>query len=246
MPKPPFLKLVIAGTVCLTIAGVGYAGFEMRRDRVQGESQRTQLVSEEERVVGKEADPAVETSPLEDTRWLWSQDEVPDLDVSAWQTYHNEEFGFQVKYPPELFGLERIYSSTSFGRGGINFILPELGPIDPFHPEPYMFSGRTFWLTDIGITPDTCQPNYSTRDLESIQIQKEIGGITFTRSEFKRTVAQLGGIEYIGGHQGICYRLSYRTKREDWKELEGNIARFEEIVSTFELLREILSGQGSY
>jgi len=85
MPKPSLPKLAVVLVALLTVAGVGYAGLIVWRDKVSIDTIDTKELAKEEK-------PTIEPpSPIEAA--------APALDTSDWKTYRNEEFGFEVKYP---------------------------------------------------------------------------------------------------------------------------------------------------
>lgn len=91
MPKPSFLKLILAFVVVLAVAGVGYAGLVIWRDRVSIDTKG--LVGQEKTT--PEGQPTIEPpSP--------TGADAPELDTSDWKTYCNEEFGFEMQHPPYL------------------------------------------------------------------------------------------------------------------------------------------------
>jgi len=142
-------------------------------------------------------------------------------DIASWRTYRNEEMNFEIKYPPELVGLERIYSTIP--AGGINFKLPIQEPSDP--GELYQFYGRRYFRSG----PDPCNP-----PPEGIHTEKVIGGVKFVRTELEQS------IYYTGKYRDICYHLVFEghflPSMTDPDKLEQMTNRFEQIASTFKVV----------
>lgn len=88
MTKPSFFKLALVLVAALTVAGVGYAGLVVWRERASMDTK--ELVSEEKPT--REGQPTIELpSPTEV--------DAPELATSGWKTYRNEEYGFEFRYP---------------------------------------------------------------------------------------------------------------------------------------------------
>lgn len=147
------------------------------------------------------------------------------IDTSDWETYRNDDFKFEIKYPPELLNLKRTYSSLNIV-AGINFKLPKEQSSIP--GESMMFIARRFFRD---YQPDECLPPKFYNEI-IIQTQKEISGIIFTRIETKPPSGLK--IIYIGKYDDICYRF-YFDPRGNYSE--EDIARFENIVDTFRILK---------
>lgn len=213
MSKSLSLKLPIAVAVILLVAG--YAGLEAWPERMEPAGFGVIRINNE---VITEDVLEVGDSPIE----------VPSsstLDTLDWRLYQSEEFGFEIKYPPALSGLERTYNSEGIV-GGINFRLPSQGQSDP--SEPYQFNARRFftdWITD------PCAPHPA-----GVQTDELIGGFSFTKSEARNSDVTLSSIIHIGRHNGVCYRLSYFDRLDGGPVSAANVARFEQIVSTFRLI----------
>lgn len=111
MPKISFLKLAFVLVALLTVVGVGYTGLMIWRDRVSIETK--ELVSEEKPT--QEGQPKIEaTSP--------TGVDSPELDISDWKTYRNEEYGFGIRYPLSWIAIEDW---------GVNFVPSVVSLISP-------------------------------------------------------------------------------------------------------------------
>jgi hypothetical protein len=146
------------------------------------------------------------------------------IDTSDWETYRNERFGFEIKYPPELIGKEIIwegFSDEGYWRSYIHFNLPRLGQ--------YLYPTYKFEVA--GPLVD-CERGHSA-PVWTNKKTVEIGGIMFTRGEYSYPGDEhINAIRYYGKHQDNCYYLTYGQAND----LEENVTRFEQIISTFSLL----------
>ncbi|MBI2644342.1 MAG: hypothetical protein HYW95_02460 [Candidatus Wildermuthbacteria bacterium] len=228
MVRPSLIKLALVSATMLTIAGIGYGGLVIWRDKLTIESEHERSV-DEKKPADQEAvseSPAFGRSP--EARF---SERIPNVDTLGWKSYRNEEFSFEIKYPPELVGLERAYSSPD-AVGGINFRLPTQDATNP--AEPYGFLGRRFWKHGV---PDQCEPPQWASGVQQTQI--EIGGVTFSRNEYESSdeCCPLVAIAYTGKYEDICYRLTYSHHGEPdsdtVREVQDAISRFEQIVATF-------------
>jgi len=76
MSQKGFIKILIIAIVVIIIGAIGYFTLVKKPPTIPSEEQKTYIPSEEE---------------------ITPADETPD-----WQTYRNEEYGFEVKYPNTL------------------------------------------------------------------------------------------------------------------------------------------------
>ena len=56
----------------------------------------------------EESEPTVEQSPLEEPTKVWLQDGISGVDTSNWDTYRNNEYGFEFKFP-ESWTVENTF-----------------------------------------------------------------------------------------------------------------------------------------
>jgi len=220
--------LIITAIIVATIAIGVTAAFLILRQGGEEVSRQAEVATTTEESV---AQPEGTTTPEKPATQLEEPTTTEPIDTSDWKVYRNEEYGFEIKYPRDLIGLERIYNTA--GAGGINFKLPGQGLPDPH--EPYSFFGRRYLSSGL---PDPCRLPCSRAQIERV----EIGGVLFTRSYLTNPDIPFSKlkvlIHYTGKHNDICYHLIYAdySRNLGKDELQKNIARFESIVSTFKLL----------
>jgi hypothetical protein len=163
--------------------------------------------------------------------------DLAPLDVSQWQTYRNEEFGFELRYPPELVGLEDVWSRLD--GGGIRFKLPNQQP-QGAAAYPYIF-GACSEGCFIESGEPFCEPYLGSLPYED----REVGGIPFKVGTYEVPQQRQGKtwlqVEYVGKNQDMCYAFSYgatqyEIEKDDRETIETNIARFEQILSTFRFI----------
>lgn len=132
----------------------------------------TYLALKQEIERAKLEQPAV-TTPEEPAVQPEEPTTTEPIDTSDWETYRNEEFGFEIRFPRILLDLKRTYSTRVVG--GINFRLSTQPLSDPF--ERYQFYGRKGY--------QYVQPNPCTPLEEGEHTEKNIGGVRFIRTEIK-------------------------------------------------------------
>lgn len=224
--KKRTLIIIFATLFLFTVVGLG-ACFLFTSLEQKKETEPTQITESISQPEEANTQPEETTSPPKEPTT------TEPVDTSGWKTYRNEEYGFQIKYPPELIGLERIFS-TAYA-AGVQFRLPGQDPNNP--SLPFTFEARRYWK---GKAPDPCKPPALEGLLQ--QTSQEIDGLLFSIIKAKTTAYRI--VYYIARHEDVCYRFYYWQSRYNYSSLEEfqksfseYYPLFEQIASTFTLLK---------
>jgi hypothetical protein len=161
--------------------------------------------------------------------------------AGAWKNYKNDEYDFELKYPAELAGKEKIEISNDGSESGIAFML--FGSADPNDPQDEFMKFAADKLTrSLATKPlikDACRiPGASDMPPGGRVTEKDVSGLKMTRAEFEQknknsiqgnTITRYIG--YIGKVKDVCYRFNfYYSKRNDLGK-QDDIDLFEKIIS---------------
>jgi len=168
----------------------------------------------------------VQAQPTQELEEIDTSTSTP-LSTSDWQTYRNEEFGFEVKYPTELMGLSKTTPE------GVSFWFAS--------DKGVKFANYEFFARQ----EDSCGISTASSGhvyLAGVQFMK--GVHMFSNVVENPDKDGIVGIQYVSEHEGICYQLNYweriqkgvRYSPYDIDEMDQFITQFDQILSTFRFI----------
>jgi hypothetical protein len=183
---------------------------------------------------------------------------ISPLDTSNWKTFEGKRWSWMIKYPPEpLVSLEKSFSPSIEDPSEDLLQLrcePRILTESPRTPCLYEFSGARYaWsrASSSWVFVGDCKPPPPAEN--EIRTEHEIGGVHFVRTEnhywmdrsnpLSRLVSY---ISYQGNYNYVCYLFHFtrflgeeETFDEAIERLDEEIKLFDQIVSTFQVTKEI-------
>lgn len=218
------LILVIIIVAVLAVAGGGYLLLKKEKQTLseQGSVEETSDAKEQEGIMQKDAQEKIPTppdKPSPPSKPTTSVSEKSDA-LRNWQVYQNQEYGFQIKYPPNYIKEDKK---------GLNQIFIIFGPKEEGKGRP---------LSIIVVT----DPNKSYEEALE-EFRKDIGS---KLQERPRNVAGINGREFKGEgiifviipHKGRPLGFSTAATNQTAFEKEA-IPLFDLFVSSFAPIGEI-------
>ena len=102
------LSLIILG---IGIAATSYSLYVLIDDALHPPEPKPYIPSTSKKATSTQLEESTSTPPEEN---------IPRFDTSDWKTYRNEEYGFEIKYPPNVFKIDETQHPKS-GRKYIAF-----------------------------------------------------------------------------------------------------------------------------
>jgi len=159
-----------------------------------------------------------------------------DTDTSRWETYRDEEFGFELKYPDDLLLEENVVVNSADSSGNVLKF-----PNVYFYDTP---SIKTY--ITMRVAERSCRRSESVEDTYHIRSNTTVNGLPFQEASWFYAPPRRG-YEYSTEKDGVCYTITLEFRGNDQKSFHDIVdvgARqpelffdiFDQILSTFRFI----------